>query len=103
MRSFTYVGLPARVVFGVGSLAQLPAELDRLGARRALLLSTPEQADAVRQVAASLGNRAAGVYDKAAMHVPLAIAEDARRANCRPTSASPWAVDPRRDSARRSR
>ena len=79
MRSFTYVGLPARVVFGVGSLSQLPAELDRLGAKRALLLSTPEQADAVRQVAARLGNRAVGVYDKAAMHVPLEIAEDARR------------------------
>jgi len=79
MRSFTYVGLPTRVVFGVGSLAQLPAELDRLGAKRALLLSTPEQADAVRQVAARLGNRAVGVYDKAAMHVPLEIAEDARR------------------------
>jgi maleylacetate reductase len=30
-------------------------------------------------VAASLGARAAGVYDKAAMHVPLEIAEDARR------------------------
>jgi len=79
MKSFTYVGLPARVVFGVGSLAQLPAELDRLGAKRALLLSTPEQADAVRKVASSLGARAAGVYDKAAMHVPLEIAENARR------------------------
>ena len=79
MKPFTYTGLPARVVFGVGSLAQLPAELDRLGARRALLLSTPEQAEAVRRVAASLGARAAGVYDKAAMHVPLEIAEEARR------------------------
>jgi alcohol dehydrogenase class IV len=77
--NFVYTALPARVVFGVGSLAQLPAELDRLGAQRALLLSTPEQADAVRKVAASLGKRAAGVYDKAAMHVPLEIAEDARR------------------------
>ena len=79
MNSFTYVGLPSRVVFGAGSLAQLPAELDRLGAKRALLLSTPEQAGAVRRVAESLGARAAGVYDKAAMHVPLEIAEDARR------------------------
>jgi maleylacetate reductase len=79
MRSFVYVGLPARVVFGAGRLAQLPAELDRLGARRALLLSTPEQAASVAQVAASLGGRVAGVYDKAAMHVPLEIAEDARR------------------------
>jgi maleylacetate reductase len=78
-RAFVYTGLPTRVVFGVGSLAQLPAELDRLGAGRALLLSTPEQSKAVRQVAAALGSRAAGVYDKAAMHVPLEIAEDARR------------------------
>ena len=79
MKAFTYVGLPARVVFGVGALAQLPAELDRLGAKRALLLSTPEQSEAVRRVAASLGDRAAGVYDKAAMHVPIEVAEDARR------------------------
>jgi len=68
-----------RVVFGSGSIQQLPAELERLGAKRALLLSTPEQADAVKKVAASLGDRAAGVYDKAAMHVPVEVAEDARR------------------------
>jgi len=79
MKSFVYVGLPARVVFGPGSLAQLPAELDRLGAQRALLLSTPQQAQSVQAVAASLGARVAGVYDRAAMHVPLEIAEDARR------------------------
>jgi alcohol dehydrogenase class IV len=79
MRNFVYVGLPARVVFGAGALARLPAELDLLGAKRALLISTPEQADAVRRVAASLGGRAAGVYDRAAMHVPVGIAEDARR------------------------
>ena len=79
MKPFTYLGLPARVIFGAGSLARLPAELDLLGAKRALLLSTPEQSDAVRRVAASLGARAAGVYDRAAMHVPVEIAEDARR------------------------
>ena len=33
----------------------------------------------MRKVAASLGPRAAGVYDQAAMHVPIEIAEDARR------------------------
>ena len=80
MRSFVYNGLPARVVFGAGALARLPEELDRLGARRALVLSTAEQADSARQVANALGARCAGTYDKAAMHVPLEIAEDARRA-----------------------
>ena len=80
MKQFVYTGLPSRVVFGAGSLGRLPAELDRLGAKRALLLSTPEQAQTVRRVAGILGARAAGIYDRAVMHVPLAIAEDARRA-----------------------
>ena len=80
MRSFTYTGLPSRVIFGAGSIAQLAAEVTRLGATRVLLLSTPGQAESVRKVAASLGPRAAGVYDRATMHVPIEIAQDARRA-----------------------
>jgi maleylacetate reductase len=79
MKQFVYNAAPARVIFGAGSIAQLPAELDRLGAKRALVLSTPEQAEAVRRVAASLGARVAGVYDKALMHVPIETAEEARR------------------------
>ena len=80
MKSFVYNGLPARVVFGAGALAKLPEELDRLGAKRALVLSTPEQKASADQVAAALGVRCAGTYGKAAMHVPVEIAEDARRA-----------------------
>ncbi|HEU5177728.1 MAG TPA: maleylacetate reductase [Burkholderiales bacterium] len=68
-----------RVVFGAGSLSQLPAELERLGGKRALLLSTPEQKESLQKVSKILGARCAGTYDKAAMHVPLEIAEDARR------------------------
>ena len=79
MKSFVYNGLPARVVFGVGALAKLPEELDRLGAKRALVLSTPEQTQSAESVKRALGARAAGLYDKAAMHVPIDIAEDARR------------------------
>src|SRR5688572_32571660 len=71
---FVYTGLPMRVVFGAGSLSQLPSELERLGAKRALVLSTPEQAGSASEVAKALGSRAAGTYDKAAMHVPLEIA-----------------------------
>ena len=79
MKSFVYNGLPARVVFGAGALAKLPEELDRLGAKRALVLSTPEQTSSAQQVAKALGARSAGIYDKAVMHVPIDIAEDARR------------------------
>ena len=79
MKAFVYNGLPARVVFGAGALSKLPEELDRLGATRALVLSTPEQRESAQSVKAALGARAAGLYDKAAMHVPIEIAEDARR------------------------
>ena len=79
MRSFIYVSLPSRVVFGAGSVTQLPAELEKLGAKRALVLSTPGRAASVKQVAASLGTRCAGLYDKAVMHVPIEVAADARR------------------------
>ncbi len=76
--SFVYTGLPLRVVFGMGSIARLAEEIDMLGAKRALVLSTPS-GRAVREVAASLGQRLAGIYDKAVMHVPIEVAEDARR------------------------
>jgi alcohol dehydrogenase class IV len=79
VKSFVYNGLPARVVFGAGALARLPEELGRLGATRALVLSTPEQRESAERVRRALGAHSVGVYDKAVMHVPLEIAEDARR------------------------
>jgi maleylacetate reductase len=76
---FIYVSLPTRVVFGAGAIAQLPAEVDALGAKRALVLSTPGRAADARRLTASLGPRVAGLYDRAVMHVPVEVAEDARR------------------------
>jgi maleylacetate reductase len=78
MKAFVYQGLPSRVVFGAGSLASLPAEMDTLGARRALVLCTPEQRDSAERVAALLGERAAGIFDRAVMHVPIETAREAR-------------------------
>jgi maleylacetate reductase len=78
MRAFVYQANPARVVFGAGSLQQLPAEVERLHAKRALVLCTPGQAAAADRVAALLGERAAGVFAKAAMHVPIESAREAR-------------------------
>ena len=76
--SFVYDILPSRVVFGIGSLDRLPEEMDRLGAARALVLSTPEQKGLAADIAARLGNRAAGVFDRAVMHVPIETAQAAR-------------------------
>jgi maleylacetate reductase len=77
-RSFVYNSLPGRVVFGAGSLAELGREIEALGARRALVLSTPEQRDWADRIATVLGPRAAGVFDRAAMHVPIDTAREAR-------------------------
>ncbi len=76
--TFVYTAHPSRVVFGVGALREVGAEVERLGARRALVLSTPEQADAAARVAALLGERAAGVFPRAVMHVPIETAREAR-------------------------
>jgi alcohol dehydrogenase class IV len=80
MKAFTYVSFPSRVVFGAGSVARLPQEVEKLGAKRALVLSTPGRSAEVKRLAATLGERYAGLYDKAVRHVPIEVAEDARRA-----------------------
>jgi alcohol dehydrogenase class IV len=73
-----HVGLPARVVFGIGAFASLEVEVERLGARRVLVLCTPRQRPLADEVAGRLGARAAGVFDQAVMHVPVATAAAAR-------------------------
>ncbi len=78
MKPFVYTAQPARVIFGAGSLAQLAQEIDALGAKKALVLSTPEQRASAERVADMLGGRAAGVFDRAVMHVPLETAREAR-------------------------
>jgi alcohol dehydrogenase class IV len=76
MQRFVHESLPSRVVFGAGSLDQLPAELDRLGCKRALVLATSRaRAD---EVVGRLGGRVVGIYDKAVMHVPIDTARSAR-------------------------
>ncbi len=78
MAPFVYTAHPARVLFGAGALRQLPHEIERLGARRSLVLCTPEQTESAQQVATLLGERAAGIFAQAVMHVPIATARAAR-------------------------
>jgi alcohol dehydrogenase class IV len=78
MHEFIYEALPSRVVFGAGSLRQLAREIERLGAKRALVLCTPEQVAMAQRVAELLGERAAGIFAKAVMHVPIESAREAR-------------------------
>jgi maleylacetate reductase len=75
--NFTYTGSPARIVFGAGVRGQLADAIDRLGCRRAFILSTPQQAGEAEMLAASLGGRAAGVFARATMHTPVDVTEAA--------------------------
>lgn len=78
MHEFIFNGQPSRVVFGVGALKHLPREIEALGATRALILSTPEQAKQAQAIADMLGSRAAGIFPRAVMHVPIETAREAR-------------------------
>ena len=77
MDSFVYESLPSRVIFGSGTRARLAEEIDRLGLRRVLVLSTPPQRADAERLAASLGTRAAAVFAEAAMHTPVDVTERA--------------------------
>lgn len=64
-------------MFSTGSLAKVGEEVERLGARRALILSAPEQRAGAVRVAELLGERHAGIFAEAIMHVPIETAHAA--------------------------
>jgi len=79
MEPFVYEALAQRVVFGSGTLAAVAGEVARLGCRRALVLSTREQAEAAARLAEQLGDLAAGRFPEAAMHTPVEVTERAMK------------------------
>ena len=78
MDHFVYTANAARIVFGPDSIDQLPAELERLGAKRALVMCTPNQRDQAQAIADRLPGRVAMIFDEAVMHVPIEVARKAR-------------------------
>ena len=66
-----------RVRFGAGIRRAAGEELERLGARRALVLSTPHQAQMAMELATDLGEQAAGIFTMATMHTPVSVTQDA--------------------------
>jgi alcohol dehydrogenase class IV len=78
LKDFVYTAPAARVIFGAGSLAYLPREIELLGARKALILCTPEQSAEAERVSAAIGAHAAGIFARAVMHVPIETAQEAR-------------------------
>jgi maleylacetate reductase len=78
VRPFTYSAHSNRIIFGAGSLAGLPVELEALGISKALVLTTPHQAALGERVAHLVGARSVGVFSDALMHVPIETAIGAR-------------------------
>jgi maleylacetate reductase len=79
MRAFTFDQPAYRVVFGTGTLARLPDEVTRLGATRALVVSTRAELPFAEDAARRLGPRASGIFADAVMHHPLEVVHAARR------------------------
>ena len=79
MRQFAVQSMPGRIVFGAGvARTALADELDRLDARRVLLVVAPGERELARDLCAPLGARVAATFTDVAPHVPLAVAQAAR-------------------------
>ena len=75
--AFTYEALPCRVVFGEGTMAGAADEADRLGIKRALIVTTSQQHADGNRLGRVLGHRLAAEFPEAVMHTPVAVTERA--------------------------
>lgn len=79
MDAFTYTAQPSRVVFGFGTIASLPTEVERLGLKSVLVLATSQQGRQALALAETIGARAAGVFAGATMHTPVSVTDKAMK------------------------
>ena len=77
---FTYIARPGRVIFGRGARERVGEELDKLGIRSAIVLTTPDQSDIAGEFAKLLGGRAGIIYPGASQHTPMEVTEAALQA-----------------------
>lgn len=80
MRNFEYTSPPVHVVFAAGAARNRLADMASLiGAQRLLLVTEEPLLDLARKLTEPLGERVVGVFDGVRPHVPVAVAEQARR------------------------
>ena len=77
--AFAYCSQQYRVLFGTGTSARLGEEAERLGIKRALVLTTSEQHDLGRRLGTGLSDRLAGLFTGARMHTPVEVTNEALR------------------------
>jgi maleylacetate reductase len=76
MEDFRYTSLPARVVFGFGTIGKVGDEMDTLGRSRAFVLSDPHHATgAAARLRGVLGDRGRRLSTDAVMHTPVEVTE----------------------------
>jgi len=80
MNPFTYDQLAARIVFGAGRVAEVGAEVERLGARKVMLIADGQARGPGSTITGQLGSRLALTWNEVAQHVPVDLAERARSA-----------------------
>jgi maleylacetate reductase len=78
MYDFIYTPQSSKVIFAAGALKRIAEEVQALGAKKALVLCTPEQEGQATEVSQLLGPLSAGVFAEAKMHVPIETARRAR-------------------------
>jgi maleylacetate reductase len=74
VKDFVHDSPAARVLFGPGALARVPAEVDRLAGRRVLLIADAQAKRYADELAERLGGRMAGRTDEVVVHVPAEVA-----------------------------
>lgn len=77
IKNFVYTASPSRVIFGSGTVTQLPVELTRQNLSSPLILTTPEQASQAESLSKILNGNIAGIFSEAAMHTPLNVTNKA--------------------------
>src|ERR1700730_13075575 len=76
METFQYTALPARVLFGFGTIAKVADELVSLGCKRAFVLSDPHHAAAgAERLMRELGRLGVYLSTDAVMHPPVEVTE----------------------------
>ena len=80
MEPFARDALPGRVVFGAGAArTALAGEVARLGVSRLLLIPSGSKQSAARELVAPLADRIAGTFTGVRPHVPVEVADAARK------------------------
>ncbi|KAI6773119.1 hypothetical protein HG530_004077 [Fusarium avenaceum] len=77
MSTFEYIANSPQVIFGKGTLAQIPSLVEKLGINSVMILSTPEQTDIAQRVAEILGTVAVSTFSGATMRTPTHVTESA--------------------------